>query len=931
MPLDYAEQFTTLNNLLGLLTDTKSTGGPVPLGIIEDIVAAIVSAFNSTFGGIWNGIKTTVTSVSDAVKKGFSTAIDGVSMSLGGAVSYVKAVLADKIEAVKTAVTGVPNAVKLALGGTISAVSTWIDNAVTAIGTKIGNTVDSVLTWVNNARDTVTTFVNTNVNRVATWVSNAKDNVTTYVNTNVNRVATWLGNTETAIKTKVDGVVTAVSQSVNGVGDAISNAIDRLIAGLGGLATNIGNAIGDKIRDIVSGISDGIKTLLDGIKQRLGEIIAGITDNVKLTIKAVQDGITSFGNNVKTSIETVVNATRDYLVTEYNKVATWITEAIGKIKEGYEAVKTAITNAYESAREYIGEKIRAAIEFLKKVWEDFAKWAQEQGVKIGNWIGSHIAPLVDGAINLNNDITGKVKPIFDKLTSGEYSSLDDFLGDIFGIFGAKDMGKGIYGIMMSVARMQAVFQAQFAGIAISAQKHALIGLAMEPVGISDMAQAMFRDAATMEDFKRNAYLSGVTQDKAKSVMEANRALPTPGAIQEAFLRGEIKEKQHDELLMSYGYTKDNVDLFKSLYWLIPQPQDLIRMAVREVFSPEIAERFGQFEDFPKPFVEWSKQIGLSEQWAKNYWAAHWDLPSPQMGFEMLHRGVIDNSELTLLLRALDVMPYWRERLIKISYNPLTRVDVRRMYQFGVIDESQVKKAYLDLGYDEEKASWLTEFTKRYATPEDGSELSDFKALARATYSQAYKRKLINREEYQKFLTDMKYYKDDIELLITLDDYAIQQSDKLFEVSDYRKEYRKLILNAYDRGLLDAYTLKGMLLDLGYSESDTVLEISLSDYNRQLTLRNMLTERLHDQYVSFIIDGVRLNELFGVFEYSSDEQSKLVEEWNIERSFRTKQPSIAELKSFLNSGVIVLEEFLNELRGLGYNEKYVGWYQQVYSS
>ncbi|GAH79863.1 unnamed protein product, partial [marine sediment metagenome] len=75
---------------------------------------------------------------------------------------------------------------------------------------------------------------------------------------------------------------------------------------------------------------------------------------------------------------------------------------------------------------------------------------------------------------------------------------------------------------------------------------------------------------------------------------------------------------------------------------------------------------------------WAGKKGLSKEWSERYWAAHWNLPSPQQGFEMLHRGVINVSELNMLLRALDVMPFWRDKLTAIAFRRLTRVDIRRM-------------------------------------------------------------------------------------------------------------------------------------------------------------------------------------------------------------------------------------------------------------
>ena len=77
---------------------------------------------------------------------------------------------------------------------------------------------------------------------------------------------------------------------------------------------------------------------------------------------------------------------------------------------------------------------------------------------------------------------------------------------------------------------------------------------------------------------------------------------------------------------------------------------------------------------------------------------------------MLHRRIIDPDELKLLLRVRDIPSFWRERLVQLSYDPYTRVDVRRMYTAGVLSENEVFDTYLDLGYDEEHANNLTLWT-----------------------------------------------------------------------------------------------------------------------------------------------------------------------------------------------------------------------------
>lgn len=154
------------------------------------------------------------------------------------------------------------------------------------------------------------------------------------------------------------------------------------------------------------------------------------------------------------------------------------------------------------------------------------------------------------------------------------------------------------------------------------------------------------------------------------------------------------------------------NLYRELAYPIPPVADIITMAVREAFTPEIAQRFGQYEGLPQEYVEWLQRKGISKEWAERYWAAHWSLPSPQQGFEMLHRGIINRDELHLLLRALDIMPFWRERLIQMSYRPLTRVDVRRMYQLGTLNEASVTQSYRELGYNDTNAIRMTDFTIR---------------------------------------------------------------------------------------------------------------------------------------------------------------------------------------------------------------------------
>ena len=88
--------------------------------------------------------------------------------------------------------------------------------------------------------------------------------------------------------------------------------------------------------------------------------------------------------------------------------------------------------------------------------------------------------------------------------------------------------------------------------------------------------------------------------------------------------------------------------------------------------------------------------------------------------------------------------------------------------------------------------------------------------------------------------------------------------------------------------------------------------------------------MHDQYTGFMIDNTELHTTLDGMGYYANEVDRLQEDWDVERSFRTKRPSISDLKAFLTKKLITLDNFLDELRGMGYHERYISLYANLYS-
>ena len=325
------------------------------------------------------------------------------------------------------------------------------------------------------------------------------------------------------------------------------------------------------------------------------------------------------------------------------------------------------------------------------------------------------------------------------------------------------------------------------------------------------------------------------------------------------LRGIITKEQYATRMFALGYDATEAeDEYKALL-AYPGISDIVRMAVREAYTPEIAERFGQYQDIPPAFITEAAKVGLLEENARQYWAAHWDLPSTMQGFDMLHRGIITQDELKLLLRALDVMPFWRDKLIQLSFVPFTRVDVRRMHKLGILTEAQVKQAYMDIGYSPEKAAALTKFTLALNA---GTATQTERDLTKAEMVSAFKKRIISEGELQTWLKEFGY--SDAEIRVIID------------------------------------------------SSRTVADVA----TRDLTL-----SQVKDLYQKGLRTKVECNAFLMAFGFGAAALEALYSLWDWEKPAADRIPSRTDFDAFIAAGIIDINQWSDGYTLLGYDMKY----------
>lgn len=275
-------------------------------------------------------------------------------------------------------------------------------------------------------------------------------------------------------------------------------------------------------------------------------------------------------------------------------------------------------------------------------------------------------------------------------------------------------------------------------------------------------------------------------------------------------RGLVEKESVIAELMRRGYTEYAAKLIFKSTEMIPSPGDLVSMAVREAFHPALIEKYQYMDNFPTEFGNWMEKMGYSKEWAEKYWVAHWRLPSINNGFEMLHRGEIDMDTMRDLLRTADIAPVWHEPLIQIAYHPYTRVDVRRMHDIDVLSDEELLQAYKDLGYDEEKAGKMAEFTIKY-------NQSTNRETTKGEILKGYRLGILSPEQARDSLIALDYPQATALYYLSLEDYRLTQ--------DEIEEQLKYIKNLYISGVNSLSETIGLLgqLELNAERMERLLQ------------------------------------------------------------------------------------------------------------
>lgn len=214
--------------------------------------------------------------------------------------------------------------------------------------------------------------------------------------------------------------------------------------------------------------------------------------------------------------------------------------------------------------------------------------------------------------------------------------------------------------------------------------------------------------------------AGNRVDPAKAVRDGERERANVEQIFRLYRRKIVDDDTKNKLLRGRGVTdKDDQERLWKLTEELPAIQDIITFMRRDVFNEDLVAQSKADEGFDQNYDGRAKDLGYAQGFtddiARYFWRAHWQIPSYTMLREMLFRlrpDVVgdelgmDTTKVKKALYADGFAPGYLDRMIEIAYLPINRTDFTSMYFNSVIDDDQLKGKYLNVGYKPEDADLM---------------------------------------------------------------------------------------------------------------------------------------------------------------------------------------------------------------------------------
>ncbi|GAH49639.1 unnamed protein product [marine sediment metagenome] len=103
---------------------------------------------------------------------------------------------------------------------------------------------------------------------------------------------------------------------------------------------------------------------------------------------------------------------------------------------------------------------------------------------------------------------------------------------------------------------------------------------------------------------------------------------------------------------------------------------------------------------------------------------------------------------------------------------------------------------------------------------------------------------------------------------------------------------------------------------------------MKEYTTIKEIKDREEKRIRKFYLAGAYTANQAITELGKLDLVGAEQESLMKLWDSEKLAKLKSPSKKELDSFFTNAIITQQQYILEMKNLGYTQKYIDWYLQL---
>jgi hypothetical protein len=714
--------------------------------------------------------------------------------------------------------------------------------------------------------------------------------------------------------------------------------------------------------------------LMDPFGNDISEFMADIINHSRVNLprrddsgpldwSAVEDivndstqGVSDVAGDIAKIVDTVETHTQSLIA----GLLPDVTESIAGALRAFAELVSGLLGSLTEDTELWTNLLTQAVATLQDHDPGLLEWASRTAGRIGHDIANSEFLPHEGLIILD-DIPDETKgPASDTVEGllNEYNQYPAFIKSILNAVGL---------ILSAFSLASAGQAAHIAGV----QQAALSNQPTTPLSPPELATLLRRQEIGEGFAKDHAKRSGLSPELFQLLSTLTRSFLTSDNYVEMWRRtGDDSELA---MLRKLGIEDEDIDRLKTIALGAPTPTDIVRFMVRDVFDAGAIATGGLDQEFDQKINnDWNRVAGISADTLKLYWMAHWQLPSPTMFYEMFHRGFITDVEMADALKLADYAPGWVQHMIDINYNVPGRIDVRRMWEAGIITtHEELVKRHADMGYSPADAETLATFVEAITARTKAREAeatrapivraiieeygkgvlaydlahADLVALGlddeHATYrlQQGIFEREQDRGQRIRASVGREYvagFLNESDARDRLDKYGIEANEQdslldswnldreLRELSEEKRHQRDLtkgeVVQSYADGILDPADTAAHLTALGYDGEEAATLIHLEDARLARRDATATEAAVRTAYVGRQLDETGARDRLTAAGFSQRRIDDRLTQWTIQREQARPDISAGQLERMLMLGVVPQDRLAEILSARGYTDE-----------